>query len=249
MQKRKLGNGNLEVSAIGFGCMGLSYGYGPATEKQEAIALLRATVERGVTFFDTAQAYGPFANEGWIAFWPDCGASRALDCVSGGRRCRIRECFSHSAHRAWRVVVRRLDRTDCGFPRAGAGDCAAGVAQGRAAAHAQRRRADRARGAIPPPPAAARFATRRGEYQGHPRGRAPGGAAALAHPRRAPPHPRRQHRAGRVAGGGLPRCARAGQRSAERPGPLGTKPTRFSYRLEHASPLVSPYTEAVGSRW
>ena len=63
MQKRKLGNGNLEVSAIGFGCMGLSYGYGPATETQEAIALLRATVERGVTFFDTAQAYGPFANE------------------------------------------------------------------------------------------------------------------------------------------------------------------------------------------
>lgn len=61
MQKRKLGN--LEVSAIGFGCMGLSYGYGPATDKQEAIALLRAAVERGVTFFDTAQAYGPFANE------------------------------------------------------------------------------------------------------------------------------------------------------------------------------------------
>jgi aryl-alcohol dehydrogenase-like predicted oxidoreductase len=61
MQKRKLGK--LEVSAIGLGCMGLSYGYGPATEKQEAIALLRAAVERGVTFFDTAQAYGPFANE------------------------------------------------------------------------------------------------------------------------------------------------------------------------------------------
>lgn len=61
MQKRKLGN--LEVSAIGLGCMGLSYGYGPATEKQEAIALLHAAVEQGVTFFDTAQAYGPFANE------------------------------------------------------------------------------------------------------------------------------------------------------------------------------------------
>ncbi|NOT61532.1 MAG: aldo/keto reductase [Acidobacteria bacterium] len=63
MQKRILGNGNLEVSAIGLGCMGLSFGYGPATEKQEAIALLRAAYERGVTFFDTAQAYGPFANE------------------------------------------------------------------------------------------------------------------------------------------------------------------------------------------
>jgi aryl-alcohol dehydrogenase-like predicted oxidoreductase len=63
LQKRKLGNSNLEVSAIGLGCMGLSYGYGPATEKQEAIALLRAAVERGVTFFDSAQAYGPFTNE------------------------------------------------------------------------------------------------------------------------------------------------------------------------------------------
>ncbi len=61
MQKRKLGN--LEVSAIGLGCMGLSFGYGPATEKQEAIALLRTAVEHGITFFDTAEAYGPFANE------------------------------------------------------------------------------------------------------------------------------------------------------------------------------------------
>ena len=63
MQKRKLGNSNLEVSAIGLGCMGLSYGYGPATEKQEAIALIRAAVEQGVTFFDTAEVYGPFTNE------------------------------------------------------------------------------------------------------------------------------------------------------------------------------------------
>jgi aryl-alcohol dehydrogenase-like predicted oxidoreductase len=63
MQKRKLGNGNLEVSAIGLGCMGLSYGYGPATEKQQAIALIRSAYERGVTFFDTAEAYGPFVNE------------------------------------------------------------------------------------------------------------------------------------------------------------------------------------------
>src|ERR1051325_11054413 len=63
MQKRKLGKSNLEVSALGLGCMGLSYGYGPATEKQTAISLLRAAVERGVTFFDTAQVYGPFKNE------------------------------------------------------------------------------------------------------------------------------------------------------------------------------------------
>lgn len=63
MQKRKLGNSNLEVSAIGLGCMGLSFGYGPATDKQEAIALIRAAVEQGVTFFDTAEVYGPFTNE------------------------------------------------------------------------------------------------------------------------------------------------------------------------------------------
>lgn len=61
MKKRKLGN--LEVSALGFGCMGLSYAYGPATEKQQAIAVIRAAVDRGVTFFDTAETYGPFTNE------------------------------------------------------------------------------------------------------------------------------------------------------------------------------------------
>jgi len=63
MQKRELGTSGLEVSAIGLGCMGLSHGYGPATDKRDAIALIRAAVERGVTFFDTAEAYGPFANE------------------------------------------------------------------------------------------------------------------------------------------------------------------------------------------
>jgi aryl-alcohol dehydrogenase-like predicted oxidoreductase len=63
MQKRKLGRSNLEVSALGFGCMGLSHGYGPASDKREAIALIQAAVERGVTFFDTAQVYGPFTNE------------------------------------------------------------------------------------------------------------------------------------------------------------------------------------------
>ncbi|MFY9644115.1 MAG: aldo/keto reductase, partial [Terriglobales bacterium] len=63
MQKRKLGKSNLEVSAIGLGCMGLSFGYGPATEKQQAITLIRKAFELGVTFFDTAEAYGPFLNE------------------------------------------------------------------------------------------------------------------------------------------------------------------------------------------
>jgi Aldo/keto reductase family len=63
MQKRKLGKSNLEVSAIGLGCMGLSFGYGPAVDKKEGISLIRAAVERGVTFFDTAEVYGPFTNE------------------------------------------------------------------------------------------------------------------------------------------------------------------------------------------
>jgi len=63
MEKRKLGKGGLEVSALGLGCMGMSFGYGPAGDKQEMIAVIRAAVEQGVTFFDTAEVYGPFANE------------------------------------------------------------------------------------------------------------------------------------------------------------------------------------------
>jgi aryl-alcohol dehydrogenase-like predicted oxidoreductase len=63
MKKRRLGRDNLEVSALGFGCMGLSFGYGPALEKQNAISLIRDAFESGVTFFDTAEAYGPFTNE------------------------------------------------------------------------------------------------------------------------------------------------------------------------------------------
>jgi len=63
MQKRKLGKSNLEVSAIGLGCMGMSSAYGPPADKQEMIALIRAAVDRGITFFDTAEAYGPFKNE------------------------------------------------------------------------------------------------------------------------------------------------------------------------------------------
>jgi aryl-alcohol dehydrogenase-like predicted oxidoreductase len=63
MQKRKLGDSNLEVSAIGLGCMGMSFSYGPPMDKQEAISLIRAAVERGITFFDTAEVYGAFTNE------------------------------------------------------------------------------------------------------------------------------------------------------------------------------------------
>lgn len=63
MEKRQLGKSGLEVSALGLGCMGLSFGYGPAADKNEGIALIRAAFERGVTFFDTAEAYGPFTNE------------------------------------------------------------------------------------------------------------------------------------------------------------------------------------------
>jgi hypothetical protein len=63
MQKRKLGKSNLEVSALGLGCMSMSFGYGPAANKQEMISLIRSAVEQGVTFFDTAEVYGPFTNE------------------------------------------------------------------------------------------------------------------------------------------------------------------------------------------
>ena len=63
MRKRKLGKGGLEVSAIGLGCMGLSFGLGPPTDKAEGIKLIRAAAEQGVTFFDTAEVYGPFTNE------------------------------------------------------------------------------------------------------------------------------------------------------------------------------------------
>jgi aryl-alcohol dehydrogenase-like predicted oxidoreductase len=67
MQKRKLGRSGLEVSAIGLGCMGLSFGYGPAVDQQDGIKLIRSAVERGITFFDTAEAYGPFKTRSFSA--------------------------------------------------------------------------------------------------------------------------------------------------------------------------------------
>ncbi len=63
MQNRKLGKSNLEVSALGLGCMGMSFSYGPPKDKQEMVSLLRTAVDRGVTFFDTAEVYGPYTNE------------------------------------------------------------------------------------------------------------------------------------------------------------------------------------------
>jgi aryl-alcohol dehydrogenase-like predicted oxidoreductase len=63
MQKRALGKSNLEVSALGLGCMGMSFGYGPPKDRQEMIGVIRTAVEHGITFFDTAEAYGPFTNE------------------------------------------------------------------------------------------------------------------------------------------------------------------------------------------
>ena len=84
MQKRKLGKSGLEVSALGLGCMGMSFGYGPAEDKQEMIALIRAAVERGVTFFDTAEVYGPFTNEELV------GEALAPVPRSGGDRHQVR---------------------------------------------------------------------------------------------------------------------------------------------------------------
>ena len=80
MQKRKLGNSNLEVSALGLGCMRMSFGDSPVGDKQEMVSFLHAAVERGVTFFDTAEVYGPFTNEG-IGWRGTC----ALQGASGNR--------------------------------------------------------------------------------------------------------------------------------------------------------------------
>ena|SRR5438094_7494448 len=95
MQRRKLGNSGLEVSAIGLGCMGLSYGYGPATEKQQAIAVIRTAVERGVTFFDTAESYGPFTNEELVgeALAPSSRSPQFKASIRYGRETPNNRCF------------------------------------------------------------------------------------------------------------------------------------------------------------
>ena len=94
MQKRKLGKGNLEVLAIGLGCMGMSFGYGPAGDKQEMISLIRGAVELGVTFFDTAEVYGPFTNEELVALIFRSLPRQGGDCNEvrlGGESCRWRQ--------------------------------------------------------------------------------------------------------------------------------------------------------------
>ena len=104
MKKRSLGKSGLEVSAIGLGCMGMSSGYGPAADQQEMISLIRGAVGRGVTFFDTAEAYGPFVNEKLVgeALAPYRGqvviATKFgfdIDLTTGERRCGVN---SHPDH-------------------------------------------------------------------------------------------------------------------------------------------------------
>src|SRR5271167_3818833 len=84
MRTRKLGKTNLEVSAIGLGCMGLSFGLGPATYRKEAIAVIRSAVDRGVTLFDTAEGYGPFVNEERVGEALQPVRARALICTKFG---------------------------------------------------------------------------------------------------------------------------------------------------------------------
>ena len=85
MKKRTLGRSGLEVSALGLGCMGMSFGYGPAGDEQEMMSVIRSAVDLGVTFFDTAEVYGPFTNEKLVG-----KALSAIDPQSGGDRDQIR---------------------------------------------------------------------------------------------------------------------------------------------------------------
>lgn len=102
MQKRKLGRSDLEVSALGLGCMGMSFGFGPTSDKQEMISVIREAVERGVTFFDTAEVYGPFTNEELVG--------EALAPFRGQVRCRERG--TPSTFRSWSVAERQLRELD-----------------------------------------------------------------------------------------------------------------------------------------
>jgi hypothetical protein len=153
MQKRKLGKSNLEVSALGLGCMGLSYGYGPAVDKKEGISLIRAAVERGVTFFDTAEVYGPFTNEELVGealapfrgrvviatkfgfkIDPNTGQQAGLDRQSAvahqGSRRGLAEVPQDECHRFVLPAPRRPQRAD--RRRCGSGERADSARQGEA---------------------------------------------------------------------------------------------------------------------
>ncbi len=143
MQKRKLGKSGLEVSAIGLGCMGLSFGYGPAVAKEDGITLIRAAVERGVTFFDTAEVYGPFTNEELVGealapfrdqvviatkfgfdIDPDDGQAAGPEQPAGAHQAGRRGLAQAAADRRHRSVLpapRRPERADRGRGRRGEG--------------------------------------------------------------------------------------------------------------------------------
>jgi hypothetical protein len=132
MQKRNLGSTGLEVSAIGLGCMGLSYGYGPVTDRSEAISLIRAARERGVTFFDTAEAYGPGLNEEVLGealepFRDEVVIATKFGFTNGkpadgldSRPERIRQVADEALHRL------RTDRIDLPLPASRGPECANG---------------------------------------------------------------------------------------------------------------------------
>jgi len=128
MQKRILGKTGLEVSAIGLGCMGLSFAYGPAMDRSEAIKLIRAAYERGVTFFDTAECYGPFVNEELVgeALAPvrdQVVIATKFGFRNGGehprRRRRLAQAAEDRPHRPLLPAPGRQDRADRGGRRDG----------------------------------------------------------------------------------------------------------------------------------
>ena len=120
MQKRKLGTGGLEVSELGFGCMGMSFSYGPPKDTKEMTSLLHAAVERGVTFFDTAEVYGPFLNEelvgeGLAPFRDQCGDRDEVWLGGESRRWRQVERLEQPAraHQAGRGGVAQATQSGC----------------------------------------------------------------------------------------------------------------------------------------